>query len=354
MTAMKIRLKNLVGDVDRNGNTRYYVRIKGKRKVRIREAFGTDAFMRAYHAALDGAEPKQSRTSPEGSLRQVCVLYYGSREWKALDPETQRWRRRMLDDICLSTPAKSNRERGGNPVALMQGRHVRIIRDEKADHPVVANQRLKALRALFAWAIERELVPHNPTLQVQLVRYRSEGHHSWSPDEVERFEAHHPVGMKARLAMALMLYTACRREDVVRLGPQHLRNGRITYTQAKGEHRNPVRLDIPVHPELMVVIEATPSAQLTFLVTPDGRPYSLSGFGKWFRRCCVEAGLGHCSAHGLRKATATWLALRGCTSHEIMAITGHKSLAEVERYTRAVQQRTLADVAMAKLKRGTD
>jgi integrase len=63
-----------------------------------------------------------------------------------------------------------------------------------------------------------------------------------------------------------------------------------------------------------------------------------------------QAGLPHCSAHGLRKATAARLAERGATPHEIMAITGHQTLAEVERYTRAAERSKMADAAMSKLK----
>ena len=92
------------------------------------------------------------------------------------------------------------------------------------------------------------------------------------------------------------------------------------------------------------------SGHLTFLVTEFGKPHSPNGFGNKFKDWCREAGLPHCSAHGLRKAAAARLAERGATAHEIMAITGHQSLEEVERYTRAAQRRTLADSAMAKLK----
>ena len=93
------------------------------------------------------------------------------------------------------------------------------------------------------------------------------------------------------------------------------------------------------------------SGHLTFLVTEYGRPFSVAGFGNKFRQWCDEAKLPHCSAHGLRKATAARLAERGATTHEIMAITGHQSLEEVERYTRAARRSQLADSGMAKLKR---
>ena len=62
------------------------------------------------------------------------------------------------------------------------------------------------------------------------------------------------------------------------------------------------------------------------------------------------ANLRHCSAHGLRKAAARRLAEAGCSEHEIAAITGHASLAELRVYTRAVNQKRLAVAAMAKVK----
>ena len=109
-----------------------------------------------------------------------------------------------------------------------------------------------------------------------------------------------------------------------------------------------------MHPELAAIIDATPTKHLTFLTTAHGRSFTPAGFGNAFREWCNEAGLPHCSAHGLRKAAAARLAERGATAHEIMAVTGHRSLEEVERYTRAARQGRLADAAMMKLKRRTD
>ncbi len=95
-------------------------------------------------------------------------------------------------------------------------------------------------------------------------------------------------------------------------------------------------------------IAATPSDHLTFLTTTIGGPFAATTFTHWFRRECDKAGLPHCSAHGLRKAAARRLAEAGCTAHEIGAITGHASLAELVRYTKAADQRRLAEAAMAK------
>ena len=50
------------------------------------------------------------------------------------------------------------------------------------------------------------------------LRYATDGFHTWTPDEVKQFEAHHKIGTKARLALALMLYLGVRRGDAVTLG----------------------------------------------------------------------------------------------------------------------------------------
>lgn len=360
---MRVKLRHVREEVDRHGNVRIYVRVKGKQRVRIRAMPGTPEFLAAYDAAIKTIEtgaPRQAAAVKHGSLRSLCIAYYASAKFKALDLDsTQSWQRRSLDEICQTMDDKGVETLGVKPVALMQPRHVRKIRDTKSDTPAAANQRLKALRALFNWANEAEETSNNPTIGVKGLKYATSGHYTWTIEDVEQYEERHTVGTKARLAMALLLYTSWRREDAVRLGPQHivkrkLTDGgvqkRIKYRQAKNEHRNPVDMDIPLLPDLEEVIDAAPSGHLTFLVTEYGNPFTANGFGNKFKDWCREAGLPQCSAHGLRKACATRLAQRGASPWEIMAITGHKTLEEVERYTRAVTMSALADSAAAKLK----
>jgi len=343
---MQMRFKYLVEDVDRYGNVRLYVRVPGRPKVRLLAKFGTDEFLTTYTAAIDGhpQTPRQVRAAKPGSFRHLCTRYYSSATFAALDAATQSWRRRALDSVCLKHADK--------PVALMLSRHVRQLRDELKDRPGAANQRLKALKALFAWACEDEpeLAPQNPTLGVKKIKYATRGHHSWDAEEIEQFRARHPIESKARLALDLLLYTGGRREDAVRLGPQHIRNGRVRFTQAKNEHRAPIEVDIPLHPRLGVTMAATRSGHLTFLVTEYGKPYTPAGFGNAMRDWCDQANLHHCSAHGLRKACATALAEAGATAHEIASVTGHQSLEEIERYTRDAKRKLLADRAMKKFK----
>ena len=184
----------------------------------------------------------------------------------------------------------------------------------------------------------------NPTTGTKRIKSRTDGFHTWTEEEIAQFEAVHPVGGKARLALALLLYTPQRRSDVVGIGRQHIRNGVLHIKQKK----TGASLAIPVHPELARIIAATPSGNLTLLTTSFGKTFTAAGFGNWFRERCNEAQLpGHCAAHGLRKAACRRLAEAGCSANVIASISGHRTLTEVSRYTRAADQERLARADVA-------
>jgi integrase len=212
--------------------------------------------------------------------------------------------------------------------------------------PHVARSWLVGFRHFIRWCETRKLTRNDPTWGVRVKLPKSDGHHTWTEDEIAVFEAHHAIGSKERLALALGLFTAQRRGDVVRIGRQQVRNGQLTVRQQK----TGTTLTIPVHPELARIIDATPQiGHFTLLTTRSGRSYSAANFSDQFRAWCNEAGLPQrCVFHGLRKAAARRLAEAGCTAHEIAALTGHVSLREVERYTKAADQMRMAQSAMAK------
>jgi integrase len=195
-------------------------------------------------------------------------------------------------------------------------------------------------------AVEIGMIATNPAMGVKRYRSRGDGIHTWSEAEVAQFDARHPIGTKARLALELLLGTGQRRSDVVRMGWQYRKGDEIAVRQQKTDEP----LLIPMVPELMQALAAVPKSNLTFLVTERGAPFTAAGFGNWFRDRCNEAELPQCSAHGLRKLAATRLANAGCSTDQVKAITGHKSLSEVARYTKAADQLRLARQAMSILR----
>ncbi|MCB1470701.1 MAG: tyrosine-type recombinase/integrase [Rhizobiaceae bacterium] len=344
---MKAHFRYVVEDVDRHGNVRLYFRRKGQPKVRLPGPPGSPDFNDAYRAALEGrlseAKTKVGEIIP-GSLRELCIKYYTSADYLQLDPRTQRTRRSILDRFC------QNKNDGDKPYRLLDTSHIISRRDAMIDRPEAANGMVKTLRLLFNFAIKAKLVTHNPASGIKKLEGNPEGFHSWTPDEIAQFEAVFPIGTKARLALALALYTGQRRSDLAVLGKQHVRNGWLVFTQFKGRNRRPVKLEIPIAPELQRIIDATECGELTFLVTEYGRPFTADGLGNKFQEWRDEAGLpSHCALHGLRKAAAARLAEAGCTEREIMSITGHQSSQEVDRYVKAANQKLRAGSAMRKL-----
>lgn len=336
-------LKYVVKDQDRHGNIRFYFRRGKDKKIRLKGDFGSDEFMKAYDSALKGLVINcESSTCIKGSFEDICNRYYRSLEFSLLDVKTQNWRRSALNRICST--------KGHFEIYKFQEMHIRRLRDDIfIETPAASRNRLNALKALFGWAVESGLIQTNPAKNVQPRKYYSEGHRTWTVEEYNKFIQRHPLGTQAYLAMCLMLYTAGRREDAVRLGYGHIRDGFIKFTQAKNEHRKPVVVEIPVTADLLQAIKSYSSGHMTFLVTAFGKPFSANGFGNKFREWCNQAGLPHCTAHGLRKLAAVILADSGCTRHEITSITGHLTSAEVDRYTKMYDKKQNAVAAIKKL-----
>jgi len=340
----RIRLEYVHEYLDRHGKLRRYFRRPGFKRIALLGAPGSDEFMTAYQLALAGqpsrVEIGAGRTKP-GTVNAAIVGYYSSVAFRSLALSTQKLQRSILEQFRA--------EHGDKRIALLPREF--IVRTLGRRSPSVARNWLKTLRALLQFAVAEGFRADDPTQGVKPPRIRTDGIHTWTEAEIAQYEARHPIGTKARLALALLLYTAQRRGDVIGMGRQHIRNGMITVRQQK----TGTILQIPIHSKLHEALGTTPDKQLTFLTTEFGKPFSFAGFGNWFRDRCNEAGLPkRCSAHGLRKAACRRLAEAGCTAHQIRAISGHVSLREVERYTKAADQAELARQAFAKEQRRTD
>jgi len=227
----------------------------------------------------------------------------------------------------------------------MRARDIRSLMDKLSGTPAAANNLLKVLRAVMRFGVDRGLVDNDPTVGVRMLRYRSEGFHTWSEEEVAAFEARWPLGTKQRLGFDLLLYTAQRSSDVRQMTDRQIQSGRVQVRQNKTGQL----VDIPMHPRLRASLESCEVAGRFILTTQYGREFTEKGFSNWIKKAAGAAGLPHCSAHGLRKAASRRLAEAGCSTHEIAAVTGHTSLKEIERYTRAAGRRELADAALSRI-----
>ena len=332
--------------IDRHGKARFYLRRPGFKRVPLPGLPWSPEFMAAYHEAVEGQPQKQQigmgRTKP-GTINALVVALYSSTEFQGWSPETQRTRRNILE--------RFRGEHGDKSIANLLPRHVADMIAKKAATPAAARNFKKTLAALMKFAVAQGMRNDNPVAGVSAPKIKGQGFQTWNEEQIAAFEARHLIGSRARLAFALLLYTAQRRGDVIRMGRQHIRNGLLSVRQNK----TGTALQIPIHPALRAIIDATHGDHLTFLTTSFGKPFSAPGFGNLFRDWCNEAGLPRgLSAHGLRKAACRRLAEAGCSANQIMAISGHRSLGEAEKYVRAADQVRLAQAAMASITAGFD
>ncbi|HEV2629431.1 MAG TPA: tyrosine-type recombinase/integrase [Pseudolabrys sp.] len=304
--------------------------------------------MAAYEQAKGAPAPRIQHGIAPNTWRWLCVKYFSEcMDFKRLDPQTQRVRRLILEGTFDEPIApRADRFFRDMPLGRMDPEAIEVLRDRKMNAPEAANSRIKAIRQVFKFAVKKHYVTANPAREIEKFKTGSTGYHTWSVEEVRQFEERHPIGTKARLALSLLLFTGQRRSDAIRFGRQHVHQGKLTFTQHKNRNRKPKRLTLTILPVLQEVIDASPCGDLTFLVTDFGRAFTDAGFGNKMREWCDQAELAHCTAHGLRKAGATIAAEKGATARQLMAIFGWDSIEQAELYTRAADQKRLADSAM--------
>lgn len=333
---------------DRHGTRRWRYR-KGGFSRELGTDYGSEEFVRRYEAAVQEhrtgrkAGAGTAQTVP-GSINDLVASYYRTPEWRNLVELTKKTYKGVIEPFRL--------EHGTKLVVRMERRHVMAILGKKADTPAAANNLRKRLGQLFDHAIALDWIKFNPARLTKAYKIAGDGFHTWDETEIAGYFEEHEPGTMAHIAVTLMLYTGAARVDAVKLGWASIKatadGPRLQYTRQKTQKSNGVPVSIPIHPDLWKVIRDLPKDR-PFLATAYGRGRTAAGLGNKMREWCDAAGLDECSAHGLRKACARRLAEAGATPHEIMAITGHKTLAEVQRYTQAALREGLADSAMQKL-----
>jgi hypothetical protein len=199
----KIRLAYIHEFRDRHGKVRRYVRLPGRKRVPSPGMPGSDEFMEAYRAALAGEAPRgevgASRARP-GTVNAAVVSYFNSSAFQSLAPNTRRNRRAILEHF--------RSQHRDNRIALLQGGHIDRMVAAKAGTPGTARIFVSALRALMRHCILVGLRTDDPTQGIKLPPAKSAGYQTWTEDDIAKFESAHPIGSKARLALALLLYTA--------------------------------------------------------------------------------------------------------------------------------------------------
>jgi hypothetical protein len=346
MARIKLKYVNAFSNRDRHdGRVRYYFRRRGDKAIPLPGLPGSDEFMAVYAIALGTVSQRETineigadRTLP-GTINALAVDYYRSDEWlNQLSSDTRKTRRPIIERFRL--------KHANWRVALLREHHVvnMLAQIEKRS---AKRQWLKAIRGLLRFAVPT-MLKVDPTRGIANIKMpKSKGHQPWSDAEITQYRTHWPLGTQQRLVLEFALETVSRKGEVVRLGPQHVKDGWIKIERTHGSDD----VDIEVSPDLQAALDAMPKSHLTYIVTARGKPRSKYGLGNDFARWATQAGLPkHCRLHGLKKTGMLRRAGAGYTAHELMADSGHKTLSEVQRHTTGFDKKKLAASGAAKMR----
>ena len=335
-----IKLRHVDRFKDRHGRMRFYFR-KGKgQRVPLPGKPGTLAFMEAYQNALqDTHVQKEERSRGEpGTFDRLVQEYFSSPNFLRLTDSTRQAYRRIIERLIRDENI------GHRLVSQMTRQHVQSMIAKRASTPAAANDVLKKIKILIHFAIDNGWRKEDPTLRLK--KFATGEYHTWTDQEIVTYERHWAIGTRERTAFALLLYTGQRCSDVKSMSWQDVENSAIRIVQGK----TGAKLWIPLHPELARILEVWPKTNLVMLTTRFCKPFTSHGFSAYMADRIADAGLpDRCVAHGLRKAAARRLAEAGCSANEIAAVTGHATLEEVARYTKAAEQKRLAQAAIRRL-----
>jgi integrase len=344
MTAMKHDLRHVDRFVDRHGKTHHYFRRGHGPRVRLPGEPGSAEFLKAYQAALEGqapSEPKKHLRGEPGTFDRLLQDYYSSPEFLALKAATRTVYRLTFDRWVRDDKI------GHRLVRDLTRDHIKKMVAKRSATPAAANDLVKKIKLLMTFAIGMTppLRTDNPAVGIK--KFAEGEHHTWTDAEIETFEASWPLDSKERLAFALHLYTGQRTSDVRKMSWADIdAEGLMRVVQQKTGNK----IWVAMHHRLRAILAATPRRHHVILTTAWGKPYATRSLGYYMAGKIGDAGLpDECVTHGLRKAAARRLAEAGCSAIEIMSITGHKSLEEVERYVREANQKMMAKSAIRRL-----
>lgn len=336
---VKVNLPYLKAYRDRHGRARYYFRRKGRPAIALPAPTDPD-FMNRYGAALDSAPAPKIDRLREGTIARLVADYYASPAYARLAPSSQATYRQALNPFI--------EQHGDKRVAALAPRHAeKIIGEIGSRAPAMANLTRAVLRKVMRHAIKIGLRSDNPFIDVD--RYRLGSRHTWTDAELAAYEARWSVGTRERLAYELLLCTGQRGSDVVNM--RRPLAAEIVVRPQKTERSTGKELTLALLDRLSCALDAYPVKGLHLIGDKAGRRISRRSLTRLIREAVKDAGLpARCTAHGLRKSLMRRLAEHGATAKQIQAISGHATLAEVQRYTEAADQKRLAADALALLK----
>jgi len=347
-----------------HGTIRYrFIRSRGAPKISIKGQPGDSAFEERYQYLLSGGDAEHKRMGrrkdrkskhDEGTYADLVAQFLAH-----MDQEVAKGAKSVgTSSTYGGILRRTARVIGSVTVASLTKVDINQVLSVLTTSAATHNNMLKAMRAMFDFATSQtHIIRDDPTQGVKYMTNKTDGHREWTHEQIMQFLNFHPKGSPAHLALTLLLYTACRRSDLVNLGPSNLTiKGGATYIefhQTKITDSDGSFVMVPVDDHFKDVLQATETGADTFLVNAYGNAFTAKGFGNRMKKWITEAGLpDNIATHGVRKTIGAMMAEADCSNYQIMAVHGHTSPKASEVYTRKAKRRVLAEQALGKTNLG--
>jgi hypothetical protein len=339
-----------------------YFRFPGQPKITLpRGDVGSGEFLAAYRAALAAAQSKVKgqpaaagkKSAAVGTLRANVNRYLASALFKALRPNTQGDRRRILRRWCDG----GKRSPGYGELMLAEITAAAFAKMMYAREHTPGAQRafLCAVRHFLKDCKKAQTIDadFDPTRDQHCGRGQNpEGFKCWPEEFIEQYRAYWPHGTMARLSLEVLYESGAACVDAINLGRHSVVDGVIEFDRQK-TGASSFR---PFTPALERALAACPVVAITgpWLRADQGKPFGTAAyFGERFREWAQEAGIpkGY-SAHGIRKRAATDLANAGESLHTLMGEFGWNDPDQAVHYTRKSERKRLAMARAERIRTG--
>lgn len=223
------------------------------------------------------------------------------------------------------------------PVKIVKRKDVIALRDALADTPGAANQAMRAIGALFKWAVNNDKADENPTREI--TKFSARPHDPWPEELLEEALADPQAGDP----VALLYFTGQRINDCVSMSWADIRGDHmLVFVQKKDKH-----IKVAILPELADRLNRMNRPTLTILSNANGQPWTGSGLRRKLQEWASERG-HKVVPHGLRKNAVISLLEAGCTAAEVSGITD-QTIQMIEHYAEKVNKLALGRAAVVKL-----
>ena len=359
-----------INEYTSNGKTYYYFRKPNQKKIKIDGEFGTPEFLANYSALLDN-KFNTVLTTPkkvEITLNDLINDFKNDIEFIEYAEKTKENYEGTFNRLIFPEDKHNqvvNLDLGNLPintkvltVDLGQAILKRFLENKTAS---AGNQVMKHFKKLLNYAkrLEKYNIEYNPFMgfgntptdtnnqKSSPFRLKTNGtQHIWDDQEFENILNNADLGIQTALMLARYLCQA--KADVLNMRWNQCDNGMFTFKRQKTN----APIFVPARPQLKSFLSKLPKVGLTIVMDHNWgqlkkgwlpsnyvndiiKPYTTRHFHRKLNRAIELAGYDFkkFNLHGLRYKGLTELAEAGCTTHEIMAISGHKSISMVEKYT---------------------